>query len=322
MFTVQGPKSVLGLSFAPDSRALYIACIVSEGTHALDLDTRAVKPLVVGSKRFVTNFVAHPSAPWAFGTLAAPHQYSVVANRATGTSTKFNAVGTWDQLALAPNGAWAASVGLTSEKPRAGWSAYALFGYTFGTRGPVEEWELRCPPDADPWFVAFAGNDTLITEDRGYEPPRRGGNDRTNTRFAVRDPRTGKVRSNFASPYERFESRQLLAPPSGAQFVARRGTELHVWDTSDWKVPPRVVPGNANPRNHLVRAAAFHPSGNYLLLATDAPSVTLFDARTWEPVRKWNWKCGALRAVAVSPDGARAAAAGPSGQVVVWDFEV
>lgn len=321
MFTVQGPKSVLGLNFGPDSRALYVACVVKNGTHRLDLDTRELRPLKRGGEQSICEFLVHPSGRWAFGTLAPPKQRRVVVDLTTDTTTAFYMVNPWDHIAVSPDGKRTASIGIGTDPPRARWSAFALFGWTFGPTGPREAWELQSPPDADPWYVAFAGNDTLITEDRGYEPPQRRDDFRGTTRFAVRDPRTGKVRANFASPYETFESRQLLAPPDGSQFVARRGTELHVWDTSDWNTPPQVVPGNANPRNHLVRAAAFHPSGEYLLLATDAPSVTLFDARTWEPVRKWNWKCGALRAVAVSADGALAAAAGPSGKIVVWDFE-
>lgn len=322
MFTVQGPKHVLGLNFAPDSLALHVLCNTQEGAHALDLDSRALAPLVCRDERFVGEYLVHPNGRWAFGLIPAPKRRYVVVNRETGRATKFNAVNPWDHLAVSPNGEWAASIGIGTDPPRAGWSAFALFGWTFGARGPVQQWELRCPPSEDPWYVAFAGNDTLITEDRGYEPPVQRDDFRGNTRFSVRDPRTGKARARFDSPYDMFEARQLLAPPNGDQFVARRGTELHVWDTSDWNGPPRIVPGNANPRNHLARAAAFHPSGDYLLLATDAPSVTLFDARRWEPVRKWNWKCGPLRAVAVSADGALAAAAGPSGNVVVWDFEV
>lgn len=195
MFTVQGPKNVLGLSFGPDARSLYVACTASHRTHALDLDARELRPLAEGSEQFIGEFLAHPNGRWAFGTLAPPKQRSVVVHSPTGTVADFGLAKPWDGLAFSPDGKRAASIGLTSGKPRAGWSAFALFGWTFGTRGPVQQWELRCPPDADPWYVAFAGNDTLITEDRGHEPPVQRDDFRGNTRFSVRDPRTGKARA-------------------------------------------------------------------------------------------------------------------------------
>jgi hypothetical protein len=50
--------------------------------------------------------------------------------------------------------------------------------------------------------------------------------------------------------------------------------------------------------------------------------VLVYDTTTWKQVRKWQWGAGTLRAVAVSADGALAAAAGPRGTVVVWDLDL
>ena len=47
----------------------------------------------------------------------------------------------------------------------------------------------------------------------------------------------------------------------------------------------------------------------------------MWDAATWTCERALAWGVGPLRAVAVAPDGARAAVAGDTGRVVVWDLD-
>jgi hypothetical protein len=96
---------------------------------------------------------------------------------------------------------------------------------------------------------------------------------------------------------------------------------LWVYDTADWIRPPVVVPGT-DKKLLDERAAAFHPSGRYLLLANNGPSVLVYDTATWKEVRKWKWDAGTLRTVGISPDGTLAAAAGPHGAVVVWDLDL
>jgi WD40 repeat protein len=88
--------------------------------------------------------------------------------------------------------------------------------------------------------------------------------------------------------------------------------------------PPDEEP-DEEPEHYWVprfSAATFHPSGRYLLLATNDPTVIAFDTATWNPIQTWAWDTGALRSGAVSPDGTLAAAGSAGGTTVVWDLDL
>src|SRR5262249_33652414 len=115
---------------------------------------------------------------------------------------------------------------------------------------------------------------------------------------------------------------QLLVSPDGSRVVVRRGTALWVLDADGGEKVPRAVEGKYA-KFMGERAACFHPSAPYLLLANNGPSVLVYDTTTWQQVRKWKWDAGGvLRTVAISRDGALAAAAGPRGAIVVWDLDL
>lgn len=67
--------------------------------------------------------------------------------------------------------------------------------------------------------------------------------------------------------------------------------------------------------------AAFTPDGQRLLTVSKESAVRVWNVATWECERTFEWDVGPLRAVAVAPDGTRAAVAGDSGHVVVWDLD-
>jgi WD40 repeat protein len=74
-------------------------------------------------------------------------------------------------------------------------------------------------------------------------------------------------------------------------------------------------------RTHY-RRVAFHPDGRHLLAGNNDTTARLIDTHTWEVVRQYTWDIGSLNAVAISPDGALAAAGGQKGRVVVWDLDL
>jgi WD40 repeat protein len=323
MLILKGPaEPILALGFTPDAATLYASHYAAVGISAWNLADHTVRKVEVEGEQVFGEFPLHPGGRWAFAHRRAAPQ-SIALDLVSGKVKPIDATNPWGHLAVSPDGKRFATIALATGPARRGQSVYALCGWAMTAAGPKRAWELRSPDDALVWWITFVGNDTLVTEDKvpeqyskahkGYRPA---------TRLAVRSAKNGKVTTTFDSPYEGFEPRHLFASPDGRWLVARRGTSLRVWDASDWENPPVVVPGNEDPRGHLMRAAAFHPSSRFLLLASDGPSVTAIDTATWKPAHRWNWKAGALRAVAVSSDGTLAAAAGPRGAVVVWDWDL
>ncbi len=323
MFVLKGPEQpVLALAFSPDATTLYASHVAAGGVTVFDLAARASRVLEAGGAPALGEVAVHPGGRWLFGSRRGPAA-SFALDLPNRTAKLLNAVNPWDQLAVSPNGQRLATIG-SSMPTRTKTHGFGLFGWTMTVAGPRHAWEWKPPNEVLPWVVAFVGNDTFVTEDRlppkyseahsGYRPA---------TRLALRSATDGKLLTTFDSPYEGYETRHLFAPPDGRCLVARRGLALHVWDATDWGKPPVVVPGKEDkPGSNLLRATAFHPSAPYLLRANDGPSVTALDTATWKETRRWNWKAGVLRAVAVSPDGTLAAAGGPRGTIVLWDLDL
>lgn len=65
---------------------------------------------------------------------------------------------------------------------------------------------------------------------------------------------------------------------------------------------------------------AFHPSGRWLLASSNDQTVRVYDGSLKEAAT-FDWEVGPVRRVAFSPDGMRAAAAGKTGRVALWDFD-
>lgn len=325
MFVLKGPEEqILALRFAPDSTTLYATHAADVGVRAWNLADHTSRMVKFENKSVYGEFVLHPGGRWAFVCRRGEFSGNARAlDLDTGSAKPVNFVNPWGHVAVSSDGTRLATIGTANGPAKGGASVYALCGFTMTAAGPRPEWELRSPADALAWVVAFVGNDTLVTEDKlpeVYSAKHKGV--RPAFRLAVRSATTGQVTTVLDSPYDGWDSRHLFASPDGAQFVAQRGLTLHVWDVTDWEKPPLVVPGKDDARVNIQRAAAFHPTQPYLLLANDGPSVLVFDTSTWKQVRRWNWKAGTMRAVAVSPDGALAAAAGPRGAIVVWDLDL
>jgi WD40 repeat protein len=66
---------------------------------------------------------------------------------------------------------------------------------------------------------------------------------------------------------------------------------------------------------------AFHPSGRFLLASSNNQTVRVYDLALAE-LASFDWEVGPVRRVAFSPDGMTAAAAGKTGRVVLWDFDL
>lgn len=104
--------------------------------------------------------------------------------------------------------------------------------------------------------------------------------------------------------------------PCGRKLIYTAGRTLFAWDMRTAREVTRV---HLDAR-HFVDAA-FTADGRRLITVNKEGSARVWDASAWECENCFAWDIGPLRAVAVSADGHRAAAAGDSGRVVVWDLD-
>jgi WD40 repeat protein len=139
-------------------------------------------------------------------------------------------------------------------------------------------------------------------------------------RVTVRAADTGEQLAALAPAFTArpmWVAREYRFSPDGSRLVGRCEAVLARWAVADPDRPPVVV---RNPAGREFLALAFHPDGS-LLTVDDGRLVRVWDAGTLTPGRAVEWNVGKLYAVAVSPDGARAAVGSHTGKVLVWDWD-
>ncbi len=109
----------------------------------------------------------------------------------------------------------------------------------------------------------------------------------------------------------------LAFTPDGNSLVYTAGRTLFVWDVATACESNRV-----SLESKYFMDAAFTSDGRRLITVSKEGTARVWDTATWECERSFAWNVGPLRAVAVAPDGTRAAVAGDAGRVVVWDLEL
>lgn len=326
MLILQGPDHpVQALTFSPDSTTLYIVQ-GHHGIRAWNVIDRTATRLEIDGRLLVKQFVFHPGGRWAFSATAhttpPAHNMARLVDLAAGTMRPFNFTGSArDNVAVIPGGARLVTVGdsmFDADSPSPSYRHRTrLYGWTMTAVGPEYDWHRDVPRNEHVLFVAALDN-RFATAERVR--PKGGGYDAEwDVRLTIRRAADGFRVTEL--PYPHGQIQQFLASPDGGLLVGRLGTELHVWGAADWKAPPVVVAGGHDAAMEPA-AAAFHPSGRYLLLANNDPSVIALDTSTWKRVQTWKWDAGALRSAAVSPDGTLAAAGGAGGTVVVWDLDL
>ena len=134
-------------------------------------------------------------------------------------------------------------------------------------------------------------------------------------RLELRSAVNGLVRATTKYPPKYHGP--LLFSPDGAQLVGSNDMTLLVWSVPALGEAKLI---RNDTRKHFT-SMAYHPSGRYLYATSNDATVHVFDTATWDRVRRFTWKLGRLRSVAVSPDGTLAAAGGDKGEVVVWDVD-
>lgn len=112
---------------------------------------------------------------------------------------------------------------------------------------------------------------------------------------------------------------KLVGPQNQVVMHDGRLPSFHVIDTGSCHLPP--LSRTSTSRMDFTDAA-FSPDGRWHATTTNDTTVTMWDATTWQPVRRYGWKIGRLRAVAFAPDGLTCAAGSDTGKVVLFDVDV
>jgi WD40 repeat protein len=136
------------------------------------------------------------------------------------------------------------------------------------------------------------------------------------TAVQLLDPQTGEVVRQVASHAQAVSA--LAVSPDGAFLAVAAGAELQVCELATGRVLGRA---RSQGRKHFTDVA-FHPSGRVLAASSNHETVRVFDSPTLAEREAFDWEVGPVRRVAFAPDGLRAAAAGKTGRVVVWDVDL
>ncbi len=110
--------------------------------------------------------------------------------------------------------------------------------------------------------------------------------------------------------------RALAFSPDGSALATSPGTPVEVWDLAT-----RTVRLRLGDTGKSIMALAYHPDGRTLVTGCWASTVRLWDGQTGAEQGRFDWKLGRIHAVAIAPDGMTAAAAGDSGEVLIWDLD-
>ena len=310
-------KQLQSLTFSADSTTLY-ASHSGYGVVAWNLTDRTARPVWAGGEKMLHAFVPLPGGRWAVGqslTSGAPRNNpNRLIDLQADTSRPFLL---FPELGVAACNEYLAGVSTSyyDEERPSNTPNMRLYGFSRTADGPRYAWHVDISGYAGA-AVRF-GPDRFVAWERMTVHTARGS--------ALRQYATARRAADGSEEAEidlpRQNTQQLLGSPDGSQLVARWGNELHVWSAADWKQRPRVVAGKYK---HTMAgpAAAFDPSGRYLLVTNDGPSVLVYDTTTWKQVRKWKWDAGVLRVLAIAPDRSLAAATGPRGRIVVWDLDL
>jgi WD40 repeat protein len=179
-----------------------------------------------------------------------------------------------------------------------------------GRGGWSELWAVG-PSDAvhGGWMAASVTGDRFFT----WEGPRYT-NANTPRRMVARSALTGEEIGSTTIPAQYV--RMFAARPDGSAVVTFKDSSLYYWSPGE-----KLQKVRTGTLRHY-RSIAFHPDGRHLLAGNNDATARLLDTQTWQVVRQYTWAIGRLSAVAVSPDGALAAAGGTGGWIVVWDLDV
>src|SRR5262245_23095859 len=175
---------------------------------------------------------------------------------------------------------------------------------------PVAELSVKCP-GAQILTAAFAPNGTTFaTLERSHDA-----HYNASLTVTVRELSTGKPICSVPCPG--VSMHRIAFSNDGTHLLARGWATRACWSIAEPNKPPRKA---TNPSRKHFLSMAVHPTGPLLTVANDR-LVQVWDMPALTTDRSITWNIGKLYAVAVSPDGSRAAVGSHTGKVLVWDWD-
>ncbi|MGL6075004.1 MAG: WD40 repeat domain-containing protein [Fimbriiglobus sp.] len=115
------------------------------------------------------------------------------------------------------------------------------------------------------------------------------------------------------------ELEHFTGSPCGRYLVGIRGHAIIVWQGQNLRKAPQRWENNGRRK---FTGLAFHPSGDYLLTASNDKGIKLWEMATGQFVRDYHWLDEKMRSIAVAPDGLTAVAGCDNGYFVHFDLEL
>jgi WD40 repeat protein len=126
------------------------------------------------------------------------------------------------------------------------------------------------------------------------------------------EPAAGRVLARLRRP---AVVRAVAFAPGGNELALAEGRGVTLWRTATGETRPALAGEEG-----LVTSVAFTPEGRVLVSGAWGGTVRVWDVGGGRCLAAYQWGVGRVYAVAVSPDGMRAAAAGHEG-IVLWDLD-
>jgi WD40 repeat protein len=124
----------------------------------------------------------------------------------------------------------------------------------------------------------------------------------------------GKRNVRVALPGRRAFAQVWFSPDARTLAILRDKT-VRLWDVATRRVRASWT------EKRQINTLAFAPGSGMLATGSRDGTVSFRDVATGKERASFDWRLGAIRAIAFSPDGMLAAAGSEGGQVVVWDVD-
>ena len=130
------------------------------------------------------------------------------------------------------------------------------------------------------------------------------------------DARTGEQVAALRAVRYSTHPTAIRFSPDGSRLAGVYGANLILWD-----VRGRVEVARRQVGKKHFKGLAFTPDGRRLITVNNDERVYAWDPADWSEAGDVSWEIGKLGAVAVAPDGRRAAAGGSTGKVAIWGLD-